>query len=281
MSVPTTEPTQSTAVRVPVKLAAGTAGVQSLEFTFTLRDPNLLADATATVAVRGNADDVAASSASDDVESARTAWGTAAAPNLSPSASFERREVTPVDHRWVSRGASDLADLTLTSPRLVVSSTVPFSFTFHHRYSLFSFGSGASALYFDGGVLEISPDDGATWTDIGASAVPGYSHTLYDDSDAESPLHGRQAWSGGSPGFPGLTSVAVSLGTAYAGTTVRVRFRRGLEFTSPSNFWEIDDIAFTGITNTPFPAFVADRGRCRERTIPVGTTGGGTTVRKR
>ncbi len=281
VSVPTTDPTQSAVVSVPVKLAPGTAGIQSLGFTITLRDPNLLADATATVSVRGNGDDVAASSASDDVESARTEWGSAAAPNLSPAASFERREVTPFDHRWVSRGRSDVADLTLTSPRLVVSSTVPFSFTFHHRYSLFSFGSGASGLYFDGGVLEISSDDGATWTDVGASAVPGYSHALYDDSDAESPLHGRQAWSGGSPGFPGFTSVAVSLGTAYAGTAVRVRFRRGMEFTDSASLWEIDDVAFTGITNTPFPAFVADRGRCRGKTIPIGTTGGGTTVRKR
>jgi large repetitive protein len=280
VNVPTTDPTQSTSVSVPVKLAAGTRGIQSLDFTLTLRDPALLADATATFTARGNADDVAASSASDDGESALTAWQSAAAAKLDASAAFGRIEVTPFDHRWSSRRRSDVADLTLTSPPLVVSTTAPFGFTFRHRYSLFVYASGTTTLYLDGGVLEISTDDGATWTDIGDSATPGYSHRLYDSSDASSPLHGARAWSGDSPSLPGFDTVAVALGSAYAGKTVRVRFRRALEFATGSNLWEIDDISFAGITNTPFPALVADRGRCRGRTIPVGSTGG-TTVKKR
>jgi hypothetical protein len=59
-----------------------------------------------------------------------------------------------------------------------------------------------------------------------------------------------------------------------------VRFRRGGLFATNSNLWEIDDIAFTGITNNPFPAVVADRGRCRGRVLPAGTPGG-TTAKKR
>ncbi len=281
VSVPVTDPTQLASATVPVRLAPGTAGIQSLGFTFTIRDPNLLSDTTATFTARGNADDVLASSAADDVESTFTAWRSTADPKLDSSASFERVEVTPFDHRWSTRYLSDVADLALTSPPLLVSSTAPFGFTFHHRYSLFVFVNGTTPLYLDGGVLEISTDDGATWADIGDSATPGYSHRLYDGSDAQSPLHGKRAWSGDSGDLPGFTFVTVSLGSAYAGKTARVRFRRGIEFTDYPNFWEIDDMAFTGITNTPFPALVADRGRCRGRTVPVGTTGGGTSVRKR
>ena len=104
-------------------------------------------------------------------------------------------------------------------------------------------------------------------------------HVLYDELGALSPLHGRPAWSGNGDDLPAFTSVTVSLGKSYAGKTVRVRFRRGIEFADFPNFWEIDDIAFTGITNTPFPALVADRGRCQGRHLPVGTSGG-TVVKK-
>jgi len=141
---------------------------------------------------------------------------------------------------------------------------------------------GASPLFVDGGVVEVSADDGATWTDVGDSASPGYSQILYGGSDAQSPLHGRRAWAGDAPGLPGFVSVQVSLGTAWAGKTVRVRFRRAAELLDSRNFWEVDDIAFTGIANTPFPSLVSDRGRCRGRTLPVGTPApGAAAVRAR
>src|SRR5664280_982638 len=279
VAVPATDPTQSTFLSVPVKLAAGTVGIQSLGFNLTLRDPELISEVTASATLRGNVDEVPASSASDDVESTSTVWGHTASSKLDPSASFERLEVTPFDHRWVSRHRSGTADLSLTSPPLLVSATTSFSFTFRHRYSFYS-PVVVPALYPDGGVLEISTDDGATWADIGGFAVPGYPpHVLYDELGALSPLHGRPAWSGNGDDLPAFTSVTVSLGKSYAGKTVRVRFRRGIEFADFPNFWEIDDIAFTGITNTPFPALVADRGRCQGRHLPVGTSGG-TVVKK-
>src|ERR1035437_2878596 len=279
VAVPATDPTQSTFLSVPVKLAAGTVGIQSLGFNLTLRDPGLISEVTASATLRGNVDEVPASSASDDVESTSTVWGHTASSKFDPSASFERLEVTPFDHRWVSRHRSGTADLSLTSPPLLVSATTSFSFTFRHRYSFYS-PVVVPALYPDGGVLEISTDDGATWADIGGFAVPGFPpHGLYDELGALSPLHGRPAWSGNGDGLPAFTSVTVSLGKSYAGKTVRARFRRGIEFADFPNFWEIDDIAFTGITNTPFPALVADRGRCQGRHLAVGTSGG-TVVKK-
>ena len=277
VSVPTTDPTQSTSVAVPVTLAAGTSGIQSLGFTLTLRDVGMIAEETSTFTARGNADDVAFSSASDDMESVLSPWKTAGNPALDPTAAFARLEVTPFDHRWSSRADSDTADLTLTSPPLVVPAGGSLSFAFRHRHSFFTFGSPVS--YYDGGVIETSIDGGATWSDAGSSSlsVP-YQQKLIGTGN---PLVRRMTWAGDSPGYPAFSNVTVTLDSSFGGKTVLVRFRRGLLFTTVQNLWEIDDVAFAGIANTPFPALVADRGRCRGRSLPVGTLGGPTTVKKR
>jgi len=275
VSVPSTDPTQATSVSLPVRLAAGTTGVQSLGFNLTLRDAGMIADETASFTVRGNDDDVLLASASDDVESALSPWKADRDAGLDPKDAFVRLEVTPFDHRWSTRGDSNAFDVRLVSPPLVVGSGA-FSFTFRHRYSFFTFGDPVT--YYDGGVLETSDDGGATWFDVGSLSIS----TPYPQRLAGSgnPLRNRVAFAGDSPGWPALSSVTVSLGSSFAGKTVLVRFRRGGLFTTGSNLWEIDDVAFTGITNKPFPVVVADRGRCRGRVIPVGTFGGA-TVRKR
>jgi hypothetical protein len=57
----------------------------------------------------------------------------------------------------------------------------------------------------------------------------------------------------------------VELGSAYAGQRVRIRFRMatGSSHTGlPLLGWQIDDVAFSGITNLPFYGLVADRGLC-------------------
>jgi hypothetical protein len=189
---------------------------------------------------------------------------------LDPAASFRRIEVTPFDHRWSSKAQSFTADLTLTSPPIVLSASGPSGFTFRHRYS-FLFGPFFTAGndYIDGAIVEFSWDGGATWGQQDVALAPGYMQTLYGGDGASSPLKGVQAWAGDSPDLPGFTRVTVTFGNSWAGKTVLVRFRRAMEGEFEDKFWEIDDIAFTGVTNTPFPALVADRGRCLRRHLPV------------
>jgi large repetitive protein len=282
-SVPTTDPTQATSLSLPVKLAAGTTGVQNLGFSLTLRDPGMFADATSSLTFRGNVDDAPGTSTSDDVESALSPWRPASAAGFDPSALFRRIEVTPFDHRWSSHANVDFpADLTLTSPPLVFAASGPLTATFRHRYSFMAGAFFTTATdYLDGGVVELSADGGATWGLTDATLSSPYTQTLWNGSSARNPLKGLKAWAGDSPGLPGFTTVTVTFGSSWNGKTALMRFRRGMEGDFPENFWEIDDIALTGITNTPFPALVADRGRCRGRTIPVGSPPGGTSVRKR
>jgi hypothetical protein len=283
LSVPTTDPTQSTSLTIPVKLEAGTAGIQRIDLALTLRDPAMLADATSTILWRGNVDDAPASSASDDVESALSPWVASSAPGYDPTALFRRIEVTAFDHRWASHAGTFLpSDLRLTSPPLVFSASGPVSFTFRHRYS-FLHGSivTTGTDYLDGGVVDFSSDGGATWGSTDVTISPGYTQTLWNGTSAANPLKGMLAWAGDSPDLPGFTQVTVTFGSSWNGKTVLVRFHRGMEGNFDENYWEIDDLAFSGIANKPFPTLVPDRGICRGPILPVGTTWPGGVVKKR
>ncbi len=120
-----------------------------------------------------------------------------------------------------------------------------------HRHS---FERDDQKRNWDGGVVEVSTDDGATWVDVGASAYPGKLET----KDSANPLKGKSAFVGKNAKFPEYEPVTLDLGDAYAGKTVLVRFRMGTDEGTASVGWDVDDIAFTGITNTPFAARVPD-----------------------
>jgi hypothetical protein len=79
---------------------------------------------------------------------------------------------------------------------------------------------------------------------------------------AGNPLGGNPAFVGVSPGYPAFTTVTVNLGGSYAGQSVRIRFRIGTDVAVGAPGWEVDDIAFTGITNLPFRGLVPDRALC-------------------
>jgi hypothetical protein len=166
--------------------------------------------------------------------------------------------VSPLDHRWLGPdAASGPTDQFVVSPTLQVSAVGSFGFTFRHRYA---FENDATPTYYDGGVVEISTDDGANWTDIGAFASPGYNGTL--STCCSNPLGGRAAYVKNNASNPAFDIVSVTLGTAYQGAAVKIRFRVVTDQAVGGVGWEIDDIAFTGIDNTPFAVVVPDRGFC-------------------
>jgi hypothetical protein len=126
------------------------------------------------------------------------------------------------DHRFFAPGASGVSDQSLVSPPLQVGGS-PFSFTFQQAYSF----EASSSNNRDGGVIELSNDGGANWADIGGLVTPTYNGTITTVS--ASPLAGRLAFVGQSPGYPSLSSATVNLATAYAGQTVQIRFRAGCD----------------------------------------------------
>src|SRR5690606_11724173 len=95
-----------------------------------------------------------------------------------------------------------------------------------------------------------------TWVDVSTYADPGYPGVLASSSN---PLSNRMGFVGLSPSYPALETVALDLGTALAGQEIRLRFRVGSDSSVGAPGWEIDNIGFTGVTNTPFPGAVDDQ----------------------
>ena len=258
ISFPSSQPFGTTTATVGVQLGS-VSGIQTIPLTITFNDSGFAIPGAVSVplAQRGNYDDLPGQSATDDVESAVPRWTPSHNGALDGSEPWTRLEVTPSDHRWLGPDSNGAADHYLVSPALNVAATGSFSFTFSHRYS---FESDATPTFYDGGIIEISNNGGASWTNIGASASPGYTAVLA--TGGGNPLGGLSAYAGTSPGYPGFSTVTVNLGTTYQGQTVRVRFRIGTDVSVGAPGWEIDNLVFSNITNLPFNALVPDAHAC-------------------
>jgi hypothetical protein len=121
-------------------------------------------------------------------------------------------------------------------------------------------------------VIELSTDDGGTWQDVTAFGVtPGYGAPL--EVGGENALEGRPAFTGKSPGYPARSNVTLDFGTQLAGQQVHLRFRIGSDFIVGAAGWNIDNIAVSGITNTPYPALAAETSTCSAPTPRTTETG--------
>ncbi len=273
LTIPATIPQQIVTLTLPVRVT-GASGVETADIAVSVDDPQLatVRPFVGHVLFRVNADQKANQSPTDDVESTHTVWTTGSSV-ASPTSDllWQRSTITGIDHRWVGPDSGTSQLTWLQSPPLTVAATGNFSFTFRHR---FSFEFDASGNY-DGGQIQISTDNGVSWTSIGASATPTYNGTLFTSGTTNPlvpvPPVTTSAYVKQNAAYPALETVSVNLGTAYAGQTVRVRFAIGSDSFGAAGGWEVDDIAFTNITNTPFDSIVAHAGACYSITPQAGT----------
>jgi len=258
VSFPSAGPNSDANASITVSLN-GAVGIQQADFTIAYTDPTLglPAPATALASYRVNAREIPNSSANDDFEANNSAWTvTGVAESLPDTLNWKRVQINPLQHRWLEVDSNAPTDQSLISPVMQVGNG-NFSFSFQHRFG-FEAGGG---LFFDGMVLEISTDGGATWTDIGTSAVPGYIGTLA--LGGGNVIEGRQAYVGRSTNYPvPFIPVTVNLGTTYAGQNVQIRFRVGTDSNGFAPGVELQNFTTTGLANTPFPSLVADTGIC-------------------
>src|SRR6266404_7443071 len=93
---------------------------------------------------------------------------------------------------------------------------------------------------FDGGVLEVSFDNGLTFQDVlaagGTFVSGGYNGTI--SSCCGNPLAGRQAWTGNSGEF-----INTGVNLPQAGTTIMLRWRMGSDNSIAGQGWRIDSVA--------------------------------------
>lgn len=293
LAVPALAPRQKATVTARVALASSATGVQPLDFTLSF--PVSANVAAVSTTLTGNALSFPAQSASDDVESPDAAWASASDPAMLIYAAlngqpWRRYALSATSHRWWAADLGYPTDLTLTSPNLLVRATGDFTFSFKHRFDLADVSTPTTPFKLSGGVVEVAvvPVFGdipaKDWKDVGTAA--GYNGKVYVDTrDAgvafmHSPLEGRSAFVGKSATFPALAATTVNLGTAYAGKTVRVRFRLGTGYLGVgAQGWEIDDLEFTNLVGTPFAALVPAGAACVEQ--PLAVVGARQTVDER
>ncbi|MFN2501791.1 MAG: M36 family metallopeptidase [Pyrinomonadaceae bacterium] len=126
---------------------------------------------------------------------------------------------------------------TLTSPPIAVTVAAAIV-SFRHKFN-------TEALW-DGGVLEISIDEGAFQDIIAAGGTflsNGYNASM--GVSAPNPLGGRAGWTGNSSGY--ITTVA-RMPAAAAGRNVRLRWHFGTDSNSApaGGGWSVDSIQFAG-----------------------------------
>jgi hypothetical protein len=110
-------------------------------------------------------------------------------------------------------------------------------------FHIFNFEPG-----YDGGVLEISTDDGDTWQDLGAQMLVG-GYDGHVTAASSNPLGDRFAWT--ARGRPGVFSQVVVDLSDFAGKRIRLRFLAGFDLATGVKDgytgWFIDDIQITAV----------------------------------
>ncbi|HEY3359319.1 MAG TPA: M36 family metallopeptidase [Polyangia bacterium] len=268
---------------VEVALDRGATAMQPLAFAVAVTTADACKPTVNLAAgFRANVEEREAATATDDVEAKATAWvfDGQEADNV-----WSRVEATAGNHVWRGIDLARPSDSWLTSPALPVSATAPFVMSFRHKHEFERADQSGAVVYYDGAVIEVSTDNGATWEDISTYGDPGYGGTI--DNTSGNPLADRSGYVDHNPAWPKMDDVSIDLGTALAGQSVRVRFHIGTDQAAGGAGWEIDDIAFAGVDNTPFtllaerpsacpPAAAEDGGAPgADGGAPVAGTGGG------
>jgi hypothetical protein len=167
----------------------------------------------------------------DDFDPVKESWTHSAGQGTDDWALSTARSHSPSTSYFCSEPATVKGDYLRM--RVIVIPTNA-QLTFWHTYKM--------ELGYDGSVIEISTDGGATFTDLGTHITSG-GYTGVISTRFGSPIGGRQAWTGGTLGA--WSQVVVDLGT-YAGQNVILRFRMTSDNGKSGSGWYIDDVSVSG-----------------------------------
>jgi hypothetical protein len=177
---------------------------------------------------------------SDDMETSDNGWTHFAEVNTDDWSRNTNGNHTPAvipGRSWYTAAPPTGKDVSLVAPAFVPSASSVVSFW--HRYD--------TEDNWDGYVLELSTDGGASWIDVGDA-----TNVAYDDAvtvNPQSTISGRRCWNGLSPNYPLFEQVTLAL-ASYAGQTCLLRFRLATDLAStgvtPIAGVNIDDFQVTG-----------------------------------
>jgi len=174
-----------------------------------------------------------------DFEAGAQGWSSSALSGVNTWAVTANNPKSGVNS-WQAEDPETIADQVLVSPIIALPlNTSPLTLQFWNRQEMED--SGGTRCW-DGGILEISTDTGANFTQITGAQL------LTDPYDgdfrsASNPLSGLNGWCGDPQAY--LNSI-VDLDT-YAGQNVIFRFRLGSDGSVGRNpGWNIDDVSVKG-----------------------------------
>lgn len=170
--------------------------------------------------------DIAGGQFSDNMESGVNGWTHSAAQGADDWAQVTT-DSHSATHSWFATDAGSLKDDYLVTPAILIGATS--TMTFWHKYGLES--------SYDGAVIEVTTDGGATWADLGTYITAnGYTGTI--STSYSSPIAGRQAWTGTLSSW---TQVTVNL-SAFGPNTIQIRFRIACDSSLYVTGWWVDDV---------------------------------------
>jgi len=149
---------------------------------------------------------------------------------------------------------NDIGSVSESAAAMSAAVVLPAGAFLHFKHAfLFEFDANGN---YDGGVLEYSNNNGATWIDAGPLFSAGKSYGGAISSSFSNPLAGRQAFAGDSHGY---ISSRYNL-SSLAGQSVRFRFRQAND-DSVGTFlgWLVDDVRiYTCTANADVGIAIAD-----------------------
>ena len=135
---------------------------------------------------------------------------------------------------WFTAAPPTGKDVSLEPPAFVPGPTSVLSYW--HRYD--------TEDDWDGCLLELSTDGGATWIDVGDQTNIGYDDPV--TVNPQSTISGRRCWNGTNAGFPQFEQVTLAL-APWAGQICLIRFRLATDLAStgvtPLTGLNIDDLS--------------------------------------
>ncbi len=146
------------------------------------------------------------------------------------------------------------ADATLASSIYVPPGTTTYLW-FTHSYAMEADLTDPAA-YFDGGVVEYTTNNGASWFDAATlpGTINGYPDGATLSTDGDNPLAGRAAYSATSSGF---VETRIDL-SSVSGQSVKVRFRTATDGVTGWNGWYVDDVSIHTCGTPTAPGAPAD-----------------------
>jgi hypothetical protein len=149
-------------------------------------------------------------------------WARSSTRKHGGSYSFKATDVTSISNQWLT-----------SAPLTLPAGLTGLSLKYWNYQNIENRTGGCN----DGGILEVTTDGGATWTQI----VDQLLTDPYDGpiNSATNPLNGLQAWCGKPQNW---LNTIVSL-DQFAGQTVQFRFRLGTNSSVGVEGWYIDDLA--------------------------------------